>query len=390
MPPFHRRAGARPTAFAVAASSSSGAPNHPAAFSGQQLLPALTSVRFLFALGVVLFHLELIWSWQTRQYTDFIERARLGVDLFFVLSGFVLSLVYRRQIEERRYNHGRFLIARLARIYPAHALILAAMGVVAIVATAMGQGFDATNYSLAGFVKTALLVQSWAPSAHPVEWNGPSWSLSAEWAAYLAFPFLAVLGTKGRPIALLVLTVAVFVTLDQLFLRLAGRSVLHVEENLGVLRIIPSFLAGVGLYGLSLRISLSPRAAVTGAIDAGAALILLMHFGAPEPIIVGCGAALIFFLALVSKAGADGPLGWPAFIFLGEASYAIYLVHQPMITVWRNLHALLAGGDSRYRLAGWEVASLIVLAIVAGCLIHAAFERPAREWIRRRLLKDPI
>ncbi|OYW90451.1 MAG: acyltransferase, partial [Caulobacterales bacterium 32-67-6] len=81
-------------------------------------MPALTSIRFWLALGVVLFHYQLNMVPQGGTGVALIERARLAVDFFFILSGFVLAHVYGRHVREGRYSHGRFLIARLARIYP--------------------------------------------------------------------------------------------------------------------------------------------------------------------------------------------------------------------------------------------------------------------------------
>ncbi|OYW24810.1 MAG: hypothetical protein B7Z44_20070, partial [Caulobacter sp. 12-67-6] len=278
----------------------------------------------------------------------------------------------------------------LARIYPAHIAILGKMGAVAVAALAFGQGFNQANYSLAGFIRTALLVQSWGPSPGQVEWNGPSWSLSAEWFAYLLFPPFALVGLKlrRRPIVLLALSIAIFAAMDVAYRSAFGETVLHAQENLGVMRIVPTFLAGIGLHALSLKMTFSRPVAIAAAATSIAMLLGLMHAGVAEPLIVVAGAVMIFCLAMLSRAGADGPLAHPAALFLGEASYAIYLTHLPLITIWRNAHALRMDGDSRYLLAGWEVAALLALSIVGGSIIHAIWERPARVWIRKRLLSS--
>ena len=77
-----------------------------------QNLPALTSVRFFLALGVVLFHYQLQWPWDTLATTGLLDRARLGVDAFFILSGFVLTHAYREAIADGRLDYRRFLVAR--------------------------------------------------------------------------------------------------------------------------------------------------------------------------------------------------------------------------------------------------------------------------------------
>lgn len=355
-----------------------------------QVFPALTSVRFFLALGVVLFHLQLTWSWPTLEWTGFIERSRLGVDVFFILSGFVLTHVYARQVEAGGFDYRRFLIARIARIYPAHIIILLGMGGVALVAMALGEQFDPKSYSLLGFLQTALLIHAWFPTTELVEWNGPSWSLSAEWAAYLLFPLFLAVGMmlQKRPLVLLAIAVALFLALDELYRTLMRDELLHAEFNLGVLRIAPTFIGGIGLYMLAAKVRPGRSTSIVFAVTTVAAMAILMHLRADQRLIVAMSGMVVLGLAWLSAAAVDGPLKWPALLFLGEASYAIYLLHLPLITVWKNARAILFGGDSTYVMPMGEAALLATVIILGGCLIHAVMERPARLWIRKHFLSD--
>lgn len=363
----------------------------PAESSGQVALPALTSIRFFFSLGVVLFHLQLMWAWPTLEQTGLIERARLGVDMFFILSGFVLSHVYARQVEESRYSHRRFLIARLARIYPAHLAILLLMVAVVLVALVMGQQFSPESYSLVGLLQTALLIHAWFPTDAMIEWNGPSWSLSAEWGAYLLYPIFAFVGLRlGRwPLFLLVVAVGLFAAMDALYRIAFGDVLLHAEFNFGLLRILPLFLVGVALHALAERWRPPKTAAIGTAIVAAVLLVLLMHISADERAVVAASGGLILTLAWLSQAKADGPLAWPWLVFLGEASYAVYILHLPLIVIWKNTRSILLGGDSSYVLPGWEVVALVIVILAGGALIHIIIEQPARAWARRRFLGPP-
>ena len=353
-----------------------------------QVFPSLTSFRFFLALGVVLFHLQLTWSWPTLAWTGLIERARLGVDVFFIRSGFVLTHVYARHVDSSQFDYRAFLIARLARIYPAHILILLGMGGVSLAALALGESFDPQSYSPLGFVQTALLTHAWFPTQTPIEWNGPSWSLSAEWAAYLLFPGFLALGMllHRRPWILLLIAVSSFLGLDALYRALMQDELLHAEFNLGILRIIPTFVCGIGLYMLATRVQLQRRTAIALAIVAAALLVALMHLRVDQRLIVAASGGLVLSLAWLSAAEADGPLKWPVLMFLGEASYAIYLLHLPLITVWKNARAILFGGDSSYVMPMGEAALLALAIVLGGCVIHGLFERPARLWLRRRFL----
>src|SRR5690348_79706 len=140
-------------------------------------LPSLTPLRGIAALYVVLFHL-------TRAGADpsvpgFFLRGYLGVDLFFILSGFVLAHVYAREFLADRSGRaiGAFLWTRVARLYPVHIFVL---GVLVIGHAAR----DMPTLTLLG--NFLLILVPW-----PVEpLNSMAWSLSAEWYAYLLFPVM--------------------------------------------------------------------------------------------------------------------------------------------------------------------------------------------------------
>jgi len=348
-------------------------------------LPALTSVRFVLALGVVLFHYQLQWPWPTLEQTGLIERARLGVDVFFILSGFVLTHAYRLAIAEGRLDYRRFMMARFARIYPAHLVVLSFVLVMVIGARLVGAEFDRELYNPAGLILTLLLVQAWGPEFVTAEWNGPSWSLSAEWFAYLSFPLFAWCGYKlrQRPAVLLGLTAALFLMLDLAYQHLFGDIVVHAEAKMGILRIIPEFLYGVALYRLGERLRFRPGFAACMAVATSVSLVLLMHFRADDRLIVVAAGPAVLSLALLSKARADGAISLPWMRAAGEASYALYLVHFPLLIAWKGLNSALTDRPSSYVFAPWEVATLVPLSVIAALAIHYIVEVPARRSLRR-------
>ncbi|QIH74321.1 acyltransferase family protein [Brevundimonas mediterranea] len=351
-------------------------------------MPVLTSIRFWLALGVVLFHYQLNIVAEGGMGVSLIERARLAVDFFFILSGFVLSHVYGRQVRDGTFHYGRFLTARMARIYPAHGLMLVLMVVIVSVAVALGQPFDSQSYSFAGLVAAAGMIHAWLPASVPNEWNGPSWSLSAEWAAYLAFPVFAWIGLRsGRnPWLTLGLAIAGFVALDAFYRWRFGEILTHAELVLGVLRIAPEFLYGVALYQLGARLKLSPTVTRLAAGLSVVTLLAMMHFAADERLTVAVAGLVILTLALLARTDAAFA-AHPWAVEAGEASYALYLVHLPLLIIWKNGMALLHGVDSTYRLPLWEAAVLLALTIGAAFALHAFWERPARLWLRWSIRK---
>jgi len=349
-------------------------------------LPALTSVRFLLALGVVFFHYQLQWSWDTMADTGLFDRARLGVDVFFILSGFVLTHAYRDALQAGTLDYRRFIVARFARIYPAHVAVLALILVMVVVARMIGAEFDEKLYNPFGLLATLLLIHAWFPNTFVAEWNGPSWSLSAEWFAYLLFPVYAWIGLRlaRRPGVLLVMTALLFVALDLFYQTVFGDIVVHAENNMGILRIIPEFLYGIALYRLGEHLNPGRCAAIVAAMLSTGTMLLLMHFQVDDRLIVLVAGPLVLSLALLSKATADHYVARRWMVVLGEASYALYLIHMPILVGWKGIVSILTDQPSTYILAWWEIAALLPITIAAALVLHLLFEGPARTWIRKR------
>ncbi len=146
-------------------------------------LPALTGVRFLAAMYVVLYHSKLpdqLAKWGLHASSLFVLNGKLAVLLFFILSGFILSYTYEGQIGTRSKNR-RFWEARFARIWPLYAFSLVASSVA-----------NHTTPSLPNAVATLLMVQSWNPvnAGMAASWNFVCWTLSTEALFYLLFPFV--------------------------------------------------------------------------------------------------------------------------------------------------------------------------------------------------------
>ncbi len=352
------------------------------------VLEPLTGVRFFLALGVVLFHYQLQWTLPP-EAAGLLNRARLGVDGFFILSGFIMAHVYLR--DGRPLNYRKFLAARFARIYPAHLFILSAMLGLVLIAPALGVGLEPGRFNAGDFLQTLALVQAWFPRQTLALWNGPAWSLSAEWFAYLAFPAYAWIGLRwrDRPWALVALAVTLFIAIDAFYRARYGIVLPRAEDNMGVLRIIPEFLYGVGLYQLGRRWRLEPPAAIAAAMVTGVLLLGLMQAGADDRLIVASAGPFLLSLALLAKAGVRSFLSAPAILLGGEASFALYLVHIPALMVWRNAAQALFELPREYRMSPPELAGLLLVTLVLALLIHLLIERPGREVLRRLLIRRP-
>ena len=154
-----------------------------------QEIRSLTGIRGFAALWVLLLHFGDELTTLIPQYElirPFTGKGHIGVDLFFVLSGFIITYVYSSVEHWNKSKRFDFLIKRFARIYPVHLFTLLSLAVLVLGASLLGKNLTGI-YTLKEFVINFFLLQGF-PISEP-SWNYPSWSISAEFFGYLAiFP----------------------------------------------------------------------------------------------------------------------------------------------------------------------------------------------------------
>jgi peptidoglycan/LPS O-acetylase OafA/YrhL len=341
-----------------------------------QNIRQLTALRFFAAAWVVLFH---YWPHlQGAAALEVVNKGYLGVELFFTLSGFILCHVYRTAVEEQRFSYGAFLWARLARVYPLHLATLVGLGLVAGAATVAGFAVDPNILSWQALPANLLLLQAWglAPVAG---WNHPSWSISAEWFAYLTFPVFAwtVLRFKDRPRLTLVVAIAFLLGLNLAFEAATGKLLTLATIEWGALRIVPCFAYGCALHALWRGTPGSGRAsAAAGALISGALVLAFAARGVHDSVIVVAMGGVILFLARMAESGSKA-FGNHTLVYLGEISYSIYMVCVPWQIVFVNAATrLLKLNSDELPLPLWIVFSIGVIPLAAGS--YHLIEKPAR------------
>jgi peptidoglycan/LPS O-acetylase OafA/YrhL len=343
-------------------------------------LKPLTTLRFFAAMWVVAYH---YWPALTAgAMPALIAKGYLGVELFFVLSGFILSHVYLEGFGEGRFRFGSFLWARLARIYPLHLATLAGVGLMAGGAAVLGLHAGDQALVWSSLPAQLTLTQAWG-LALGGGWNHPSWSISAEWFAYLTFPVFAWAAwrLRRRPQLALFAALGLLGAIDVAFQQLAGFPLTEATIAWGALRIVPCFAYGCAIHLLwrasPLRTPLAAMAVLAlflTAIVTGAAA------GAPDALSVALFGGLIFSLASLSSSGSrllSSRLG----VYLGEVSFAVYMVCIPWKLAFVNgaaklLH--LSSGPLPAPLWALMLIGVVPLAMLA----HHLVERPARKAMR--------
>jgi peptidoglycan/LPS O-acetylase OafA/YrhL len=343
----------------------------------------LTICRALFAAWVFAYYLGL--AHRLGPFAGWLGRGYLGVDGFFLLSGLVLARNHPefapRAPGRFASKAGRFLTRRLARIYPVHVAILCLLAVLLLLAQA--QGFSPRTPSRFGFlplVENLLLIQGWG-FADAGAWNYPSWSISTEWAGYLAFPLLwralcwceAVVA--GQVVLVGFLVLGLLVT--------ANHQSVNFGLSQGLLRFLPEFLIGMGTARVLPH--LAGNVPARGLALGGLALVAL-GAGAGQDFFALLGLWLLLTaFAAQQEAGWTPLLGRPAALLaLGRLSYAFYMsfavAELLLVNLFRQRGWVPAGHPVWF--AAFMLAGTLGLAVA----LHVAVETPARRLEKGRLL----
>jgi peptidoglycan/LPS O-acetylase OafA/YrhL len=314
-----------------------------------------------------------------------VQHGYLRVDLFFILSGFIITHVYGRHIVPlRAKNLLIFLWHRFIRLYPAHATVLIVL--VALVVTALHLGIPINSkmgWNFRDLPWQFLMLHAWG-FTETASWNTPSWSISAEWFAYLVFPASALAVFSLAPRAALAFAVLSLAVLAIVF-EASGSSIGSAFIGLPALtRVECEFVCGMLIQYATARGGapwLSERIADLFAVGGLFGFIIAAALDVSDYLLILLLAVLIFGLA------RSGPVGRalfarPSVVWIGEISYSIYLVHFLVLLVLRHagdkLHlipATIAGSTAAFLIA-------IVVVIAAACVLFYAIEHPTRRRLR--------
>ncbi len=342
-------------------------------------LDALTGIRGIAAWFVVFYHMRetlsaLLPAWAIATFA----KGYLAVDLFFMLSGFVLWYNYADRLGQFRLAEaGKFMWRRIARIWPLHVFILALMAALALVLAATGR--HNANYPWAELPLHFLLVQNWGLTG-ALTWNDPAWSISTELAAYLLFPFAAAAmrWEKLPGWALAAIAAALLAALHMLFAR-SGETGLGAEiSRLGLWRCLLEFALGNVLCMVWRRYGEQRRFAIAAALACAATLTGGIALALPEtafvPLVFASG-----LLALAADRGAVARmLGKGVPRYLGEISYSTYLGHFLLFILFK-----LAFVDETLQIGWFGLAGFLTLMLAASAALYHGVEKPAQRWLNR-------
>ena len=347
-------------------------------------VPALTGIRAVAALWVLFGHYSSFLVNDFNFPSDSVLQPLFrspyaGVDLFFILSGFIISYTYSKSFADRGLKaSSKFWWKRFARIYPAYLFATLVAGTMFAVAIKVGHEFrneDVPSLTPTTIAANILGIQTWVdiPSL-----DGPAWSVSSEFFAYAIFPLIALIMPFLRKRLMLFLSGALCI-FSLYFTELQGVAPERIWQ------VFFEFLIGVIIYQLSAGTSSVPRQ-ITSAWFRGAvwlAALAVIYASGTQPTEAHYAVAPIFAVAVWSysvPSTKSSLLDSPVMVRLGLWSYSLYLLHRLI----QN-----AASGANLRSTGYVFADglifilLIALAILSAGMLYHFVEEPARKYLNR-------
>ncbi|MGH9616208.1 MAG: acyltransferase family protein [Acidobacteriaceae bacterium] len=354
-------------------------------------MPALTGLRAFTATNIVFFHF-----WNPAWFgplAPMMDNGYVGVNFFFLLSGFILAYNYADRSDAGRFDRRQFWQTRFSRLYPVYVLGL----LISFPILELEWRYRTHANFFLGLSLTTVMQQGWSPRLATF-WNTPAWTLSCETVFYLLFPLLVAIKWPRQTRKLLLILAGCWLAslvlpVIYMWLRPDGLGPITRMSNSYWLRAVkmtplphlPTFTFGIVLSRLNDRMKLSNRAryvlAVVGVGSVCAVLMqgqrmpfLLMHNGLITPLFA------ITILGLTGHNPITRFLRLPLFVMVGEASYCLYILH---FNLWDWIHR--SGVLVRLHLMKYDPwISYFVLEVVA-LIVYRFLERPTRNWLHHVL-----
>ncbi len=323
------------------------------------------------AFWVMIYHIKDAFNFPI--ISDIVYKGYLGVDVFFILSGYILTHVYFHFFEQgfSKQDFIRFVQKRFARVYPLHFVTL--IGAILLLfilnrlAGAPIRYLDHTPFHL-------FMVHSWGFLDNS-RLNFPSWSISAEWFAYLfIFPFSVLLYRKSKWTLYftLFLSYALFIWVTWEFFQNDFSNILGI----GVIRIFPEFIIGSAFY-IFHRTKKSIHLALLASSLISIGVICWITLANMDYLIIG------FFPLVILSLHTNTPnvrllFGSKTLTFLGEISYSLYMTHFFAYKINGIIQSRLFGDEIH---SGIYIGTFVALTLLFSIASYFFVEVPCRKYI---------
>ena len=342
-----------------------------------EILP-LTGLRFVAAFYVFVFHIHIRWPFVENQYINNIfGQGAIGMSLFFILSGFVLTYQYADGEGDKK----KYFINRFARIYPVY--------IVAALVTLPWLGVENVLQGIVLVVANVFLIQAWFPQFFSLWNSGASWSISVEAFCYLLLPFLLpkIIKCNTRQLLIIIAISYFFSVMPGVVAKLFDSQYSNIFYSMPIFR-VPEFLMGVSV-ALLVRSGFIYKNSVT--LQLVALVIVLIYIallGQKMPRYIGHNWIVVPFIAFMIFSLAAGKgiiaklLSSRLSVWFGKISYCFYSF-QALIILF-----LLSHRDTvtkSFPVLGDNLMLLLVsfaLLVLLSAIGYYFIEEPLRKRIR--------
>jgi peptidoglycan/LPS O-acetylase OafA/YrhL len=364
-------------------------------------LPALTGLRTLLALTILMFHFTPPGlTWEKHPAITLYPIINIGyvfVSFFFLISGFILSYNYAGR--PVRMVAADFWMARLSRLYPVYLLTM----LISIPMLMTEWAVRPRDQFWEGAIATPLLVQGFFPHLATF-WNTVSWTLSCEVMLYLLFPLLLRFRWPagwGKLLAMVVGLWALGLVPHILYLATNPDHFAKTADRysdgfwINTLKYTPlpylcTFLAGLTLGRLHEALKLDERGRATlGVAGFAAVWFVIYHWAQTLPYILVHGGLLTpLFAAVILGLAGPSPLAkifaWKPLVEVGAATYALYLLHFNVFTLIHLNHV-----PEKLHVAAYDPWISYVFVVLLAIAVRKWVEHPCQVaiggwWKQRR------
>jgi peptidoglycan/LPS O-acetylase OafA/YrhL len=335
-------------------------------------LDSIETLRGIAAILVLLHHTTRIFvkDYNTEFLHGFFNPGYLGVDVFFVLSGFIIFYIHKSDIGKPD-KLKPFVLKRVIRVYPVYWIIALTLIPIYLAVPSFGEPHYSDPVYL---IKSLLLIPQ---ELQPI--LGVAWSLTHEMFFYLVFALLIFIKPKYTfPVVvswMLITFVMLFINPFEEFLFI---NFIFSEYNI-------EFLLGCSVAYIFSKRKISGSLPLTiGIISFFTFWVLNEYFSFEiSRIIMGGLPAALMILGCANLDFTRKPNISPIFKYLGSASYSIYLTHP----IFLAASVKIVGPLNLFNLLGiFTIPVIALLAIVAGCIFHSIIEKPILNYCRKRFL----
>lgn len=334
----------------------------------------LDGLRGIAALAVLAFHiLQRIGSAAP-------ATAALAVDFFYVLSGFVIAFAYEDGLRKRSLSLSKFTAVRIVRLYPLLLLGVAMGSVLALGAAVFQDSITLTEWFsitvLAVLLLPSFVIPEWS-TAYPL--NGAAWSLTFEMFMNIVYAIIAPLLSTRLLVGIVLVGAAALFSMSYEYGQILGG---NDQGNfwLGFPRVVYPFLVGVLLFRFRPRFVLPGIYAVLLSAILG---LVLMSGIRPNDfsdffLVTIVFPVVVYFGAAVQVSNKIGVL----MLILGELSYPVYILQNPILRVFLELEEILETSGLMSVLMGVAQATIV---IGFSWVMSRHFDLPVRKWLRAKI-----